>query len=101
LLPGAAHFAMLVNPTNPNAELNITEARAATSVIGRQIEVLTASTNRDIDTAFASLVEKRADALLLSPEPLFTTVESNSSRWQPARRCPGSITSASLRKSAG
>jgi putative ABC transport system substrate-binding protein len=73
LLPGAAHFAMLVNPTNPNAELNITEARAATSVIGRQIEVLTASTNRDIDTAFASLVEKRADALLLSPEPLFTT----------------------------
>jgi putative tryptophan/tyrosine transport system substrate-binding protein len=70
LLPGAARFAMLVNPTNPNAEPNITEARAATSVIGRQIEVLTASTNRDIDTAFASL---RADALLVSPEPLFTT----------------------------
>jgi putative ABC transport system substrate-binding protein len=72
LLPGAARFAILVNPTNPNAEPNITEARAAASVIGRQIEVLTASTNRDIDTAFASLVQKRADALLVSPEPLFT-----------------------------
>jgi putative tryptophan/tyrosine transport system substrate-binding protein len=72
LLPGAARFAILVNPTNPSAEPNITEARAAASVIGRQIEVLTASTNRDIDTAFASLVQKRADALLVSPEPLFT-----------------------------
>jgi putative ABC transport system substrate-binding protein len=73
LLPGAARFAVLVNPTNPNAEPNITEARAAASVIGRQIEVLAASTNRDIDTAFASLVQTRADALLVSPEPLFTT----------------------------
>ena len=73
LLPGAARFAMLVNPTNPNAEPNITEARAAASVIGRQIEVLAASTNRDIDTAFGSLVQKQADALLVSPEPLFTT----------------------------
>jgi putative ABC transport system substrate-binding protein len=72
LLPGAARFAILVNPTNPNAEPNVTEARAAASVIGRQIEVLTASTNRDIDTAFASLVQKRADALLVSPEPLLT-----------------------------
>jgi putative ABC transport system substrate-binding protein len=73
LLPGAARFAMLVNPTNPNAEPNITEARAAASVIGRQIEVLAARTNRDIDTAFGSLVQKQADALLVSPEPLFTT----------------------------
>jgi ABC-type uncharacterized transport system substrate-binding protein len=72
LLPGAARLAMLVNPTNPNAEANITEARGAASYIGREIEVLTASTNRDIDTAFASLVQKRADALLVSPEPLFT-----------------------------
>ena len=73
LLPGAARFAMLVNPTNPNAEPNITEAREAASAVGWQIEVLTASTNLDIDTAFASLVQKRADALLVSPEPLLTT----------------------------
>ena len=73
LLLGAARFAMLVNPTNPNAEPNITEAREAASAVGWQIEVLTASTNLDIDTAFASLVQKRADALLVSPEPLLTT----------------------------
>ena len=39
--------------------------------IGRPIEVLTAGTNRDIDTAFASLGQKRADALLVNPHPLF------------------------------
>jgi putative tryptophan/tyrosine transport system substrate-binding protein len=39
--------------------------------MGRQIEVLTASTNREIDTAFASLVQRRADALLVGPYALF------------------------------
>ena len=52
LLPGAACFAVLVNPTNPNAEFLTRDARAAAAAIGQQIEVLTASTNRDIDAAF-------------------------------------------------
>ena len=71
LLPGAARFAVLVNPNNPSAEFMITDVQAAASAIGRQIEVLTASTNREIDAAFASLVQKRADALLVSPDALF------------------------------
>jgi putative ABC transport system substrate-binding protein len=74
LLPGAARIAVLVGPTTgptaPAAETLITEARAAASTIGRQIEVLTAG-NREIDTAFASLVQKRADALLVGPHALF------------------------------
>jgi putative tryptophan/tyrosine transport system substrate-binding protein len=47
------------------------DSQAAASAIGRQIEVLTASTNRDIDLAFASLVRKQADALLVAPGVLF------------------------------
>jgi putative tryptophan/tyrosine transport system substrate-binding protein len=72
LLPAAARFAVLVNPNTPVVvEPFIKEVQAAAAAIGQQIEVLTASTNRDIDTAFASLVQKRADALLVSPEQLF------------------------------
>jgi putative tryptophan/tyrosine transport system substrate-binding protein len=74
LLPGAARFGVLVNPDNPFiTESFVTELQMAASAIGRQIEVVTASTNGDIDTAFATLVKKRADALLISPDALFVT----------------------------
>jgi putative ABC transport system substrate-binding protein len=72
LLPGAARFAVLVNPNGPTAELQIKDAQAAASTIGRQVEILYAGTNPEIDTAFASLVQKRADALLVSSEGFFT-----------------------------
>jgi putative ABC transport system substrate-binding protein len=73
LVPRAARFVMLVNPNNPLAEAFVTDVRAAGAAIGRQIEVLIASTSRDIDTAFAMLVEKRADALLVGLDPLFVS----------------------------
>ena len=74
LLPGAARFAVLVNPNNPSiTDPFIAEVRTAASAIGRQIEVVTASTNSDIDTAFATLVNKRTDAFLISPDVLFLT----------------------------
>jgi len=72
LLPRATRFGVLVNPDNPSiAESFVTELQTAASAIGRQIEVVTASTNADIDTAFATLVKKRADALLNGPDALF------------------------------
>jgi putative ABC transport system substrate-binding protein len=73
LLPAAARFAVLVNPTNPNSEANIAEARTAASAIGAQIEVLAISSVSDIDAAFATLPHNRTEALLVSPEPLLTT----------------------------
>jgi ABC-type uncharacterized transport system substrate-binding protein len=74
LLPGAMRFGVLVNPKNPFiTESFVTEMQTAAAAIGRQIEVVTASTNGDIDTAFATLAKKRADALLISPEALFVT----------------------------
>ena len=72
LVPGAVRFALLVNPNTPNTETVIRDAQSAASAIGQQIEVLTASTNRDIDMAFASLMQKRADALLVAPGVLFS-----------------------------
>ena len=73
LVPRAARFAVLVNPNNPLVEAFVTDLRAAGAATGRQIEVLTASTSRDIETAFAMLVEKRADALLVGLDPLFVS----------------------------
>jgi len=74
LLPNATRFAVLVNPSNPGiTEAFVAELRAAASAIGGQIEVVTASTNSGIDTAFATMVKMRADAFLISPEALFVT----------------------------
>ena len=73
LVPRAARVAVLVNPNNPLANAFITDVTTAAAGIGLQVEVLTASTSHDIDTAFATLVERRADALLVGLDPLFVS----------------------------
>jgi putative tryptophan/tyrosine transport system substrate-binding protein len=71
LVPAATHFGLLVNPRSSFADSVVGEVRAAGLNIGQAIEVLSASTNHEIDSAFASLVQKRLDALLVSPDGLF------------------------------
>jgi putative ABC transport system substrate-binding protein len=71
LLPGATRFALLVNPRGPAAEPTIAEVKSAASATSQQIEVLMASTNLEIDSAFASLVKKQAHALLVANQTLF------------------------------
>ena len=73
LLPGAMRFALLVTPSITTGEFTIAEVKSAAVAIGMQIEILTATTNLDIDAAFASLAQKRADALLVAPQILFST----------------------------
>jgi putative ABC transport system substrate-binding protein len=73
LLPKAVRFALLVNSTNQSTDTVTKEAQAAAAAIGGQIQVLTASTIRDIDAAFARLLQYPADALLLNADPLFFT----------------------------
>jgi putative tryptophan/tyrosine transport system substrate-binding protein len=70
LVPRADAIAYLVNPSNPNTA---TAVRAAGQVLGRRIHVFNASTERDLDLAFAGLGQQRAGALLISPDPLFTS----------------------------
>jgi putative ABC transport system substrate-binding protein len=74
LLPRAARFAALVNPNNPFlAEASIKETQAAAVAIGRQLEILTASTDGEIDSAFTSIAQKRVESLLILPDNLFST----------------------------
>jgi putative ABC transport system substrate-binding protein len=71
LLPGATRFAVFINPNNPIGESATREALAAAALAGWQIEFLRVTTNTDLNAAFASLVQMRADALLLPPERIF------------------------------
>jgi putative tryptophan/tyrosine transport system substrate-binding protein len=74
LLPGASRFAALVEPGRGRVtESTVAEVTAAALAIGRSIEVVRASTNHEIDTAFASLVQKRIDALWVSTGALFAS----------------------------
>jgi putative ABC transport system substrate-binding protein len=71
LVPPATRVAVLVNPTNPNAKSILRDVEAAARAMGLQIQVLNASTSREIDAAFATLVRERHDALFVSPDGFF------------------------------
>jgi putative ABC transport system substrate-binding protein len=71
LRPKAAMIAILVNPHLPTAEKELADIQAAARGVGQKIEILNASTNRDIEAAFARLAQTRADALLVTTDPLF------------------------------
>ena len=74
LLPAAARFAVLVNPSVPGTAASVTaNALATASTIGGQIEVFAASTSGEIDAAFESMVRKRADALLIGTNAFFNS----------------------------
>ena len=64
LRPGAARIAVLVDPKFPTTERLLSEVRAAASAIGQQIEVLYVSSDREIETAFTTLIQRGAGALL-------------------------------------
>ena len=71
LLPGAKRFAVLINPTSPNAEPLIMEARTAAAALGLPVDIITASDIEGIDAAFASLAQSRPDALMVAGNTLF------------------------------
>jgi putative ABC transport system substrate-binding protein len=73
LVPAATRVAMLVNPANAvHTGTTLKDVEAAARAIGLQIQIVNASTSREIDTAFAALVRERADAaLFVLPDPFF------------------------------
>jgi putative ABC transport system substrate-binding protein len=71
LVPKAPLIAMLVNPTNPSAEGDIEDVQKAAAAVGQRISVLRASSERDIDAAYETIVQQRANALLVAHDPIF------------------------------
>ena len=75
LLPRANRVAMLINPNDDARVVKsmIEDALGAAIITGQKIEVFYAGNVGDIDTAFASLVEKRSEVLLVSPSGFFSS----------------------------
>jgi putative ABC transport system substrate-binding protein len=72
LVPTATIIGLLVNPANPGNEIRTKVMQVAARTLGVEIEVLRASTERDVDEAFARLAQKRVGALVINPDSLFT-----------------------------
>jgi putative ABC transport system substrate-binding protein len=72
LMPTATIIAVLVNPTSPSvAEPFLRAVQPAARALGLQVHVLNAITERDFDTVFATFVQLRADALVITPDAMF------------------------------
>jgi putative ABC transport system substrate-binding protein len=68
LVPAATVIALLVNPTNPNAETQSREVQAAAQAFGIELRILRASTDRDLDAILASLAQLQIGGLLIGPD---------------------------------
>ena len=73
LLPGTDKFSMLINPSNPNAVSDTQEVLSAASALGRQVFVVKATEQRELDEVFNSLTRQQVRALLVLPDALFTS----------------------------
>ena len=73
LVPNVAVVAIIVNPNNPQAAEQLQDLQAAARTLGVEVEVFKAGSPSDIDTAFASLVGRRAGALLVAADAFFNT----------------------------
>jgi putative tryptophan/tyrosine transport system substrate-binding protein len=71
LLPTADTIALLANPGNLNIKTDEPEIRAAADRLKHHLELLTASTESDLEAAFATMVQHRVGSLIVMPDPFF------------------------------
>jgi putative tryptophan/tyrosine transport system substrate-binding protein len=71
LLPEANTIALLGNPGNANVRADVPDIQAGADALNQRLEVLTASTDSDLEAAFASMVQHRVGALIVLPDPFF------------------------------
>src|SRR6266511_1086916 len=69
LVPAGTPIAYLMNPQAPESEFHLSYMQAAARDIGQQFIILNASSERDIDNAFAALLQERTGALIVSTDP--------------------------------
>jgi putative ABC transport system substrate-binding protein len=65
-VPGAVVLGLLVNPTNPNAEADTRDLQVAAQALGRRLQVLSASTDHELETAFAAAIDQKVGALFIN-----------------------------------
>jgi putative tryptophan/tyrosine transport system substrate-binding protein len=70
-VPNAAVMGLLINPANPQAEPGTREAQEAARKLGLELHVVGASNVQEIDAAFAAIVQRHVQALVIDGDPLF------------------------------
>jgi putative tryptophan/tyrosine transport system substrate-binding protein len=89
LVPHAARLAVLVDPANAAiTEGTVVAVETAARAMGLEIKILNASTSREIDSAFATFVRERPDALFVSSGPFFTTRRLQLAQWAARHAVP-------------
>jgi putative tryptophan/tyrosine transport system substrate-binding protein len=74
LLPNSNKVALLLNPSNPNAQIDTPEIQAAADALGERLEVLAAGTESELETGFTTLVGQGVHALVVKADPLFISL---------------------------
>jgi len=72
LAPKAKVIGFLVNPNDPNLPSQINQAREATTALDHKLVIANATTERDLESAFATLSQERVEALFVQVDPFFT-----------------------------
>jgi ABC-type uncharacterized transport system substrate-binding protein len=72
LLPNGATIGMLVNPASPDSDFEMRDIQDAARILGRQIHILTASSDADFDGVFATLVKQQVGALIVAADAYFS-----------------------------
>ena len=72
IVPQAKSFLMLANPNNSSIAMQVSETQTAARSVGLEIELFTAGTTAEIETAFAAMPREQGLALLVASDPFFT-----------------------------
>ena len=73
LAPAATVVALLINPTNPNAQAQVKTMQGAAGNLGLRVDVLHASSERDFDTVIAAVRQSRAAGLVIGADSFFVS----------------------------
>jgi putative ABC transport system substrate-binding protein len=97
LVPKAARIALLVNQDNrATAEPMLRDVPEAARAIGLQVQVLTASTIREIDAVFASVVRNQVDAMFIAPDGFFSSRRGQFATLTARERMPASCSNREM-----
>ena len=72
VVPKPKLIGVLVNPKNPNFEIQLNDVRTAAREIGQDLLIVNASAETDLDAAFATFVQRRVDGLIVGSDPVFS-----------------------------
>jgi ABC-type uncharacterized transport system substrate-binding protein len=101
LVPGAVRMAVFANPNNPAAHIRLRELDAAARSMGLQIQVLSTSTSREIDAAFATFVRERPDTLFVGADSFLNSRRVQLALLAAFHRVPATFASREYAEAGG